>query len=231
MWRNKSLQVLVVVLTMAACCAARADVITVLNNSFESPATADYTYSIDNWNTASSNYGVLKNAGLHGNLMANCDGNQFAFMPMWDLTGGTHEMWQDLPSTFEAGKKYTLTVGVGARSDEAAMTGMDLQLRLFYRPAPGSSEALGVAETSVLWDNVSNSSFTDYMATATVAAGNACVGKTMGIHLKSNGLVNGADWSLDNVRLTVESVPEPECIVMLASMIVSLMAYAWRKRK
>jgi len=153
MWRNRSLQVFAVLVVLMACGMARAD--TILNPSFELPAVSDYGYGITDWTTASAGFGVLKNLGAHGNLMANCDGSQFAFMPAY-TDEGSREMWQDLPTTFEVGKTYTLTVGVGARSDEP-MPDATLDVRLFYRPETGSNESPTVATTTVAWNSLSNS--------------------------------------------------------------------------
>ena len=45
------------------------------------------------------------------------------------------------------------------------------------------------------------------------------------------GVIIGTGTYADNVRLDISEVPEPSTLVLLASGLVGLLAYAWRKRK
>jgi hypothetical protein len=54
------------------------------------------------------------------------------------------------------------------------------------------------------------------------------VGGTAADPIGGYGLFQGA---IDNVSFTVTTTPEPSTIVLLASALVGLSAYAWRKRK
>jgi len=229
MWRNSVLTVLAVLIGLTAAGSARADSIPVANYSFEDPVTTDHTSPIPGWSSDNpGSDGVLLN-GSHGNFMANCDGSQCAYVPLY--TNGW--IWQDLPNTFTfvAGDTYTLTVALGARSDEVVpgLSNVNIEARLFYRPFVGSGDAPVVATTSVNWTSLSNSAFTDFSATATVNPGDACVGKTMGILIQALPTDYSSDISVDNVRLTV--VPEPSSIALTLFAVVGLLAYAWRKRR
>jgi hypothetical protein len=226
MWRNNILIGLMVFIALTMASLARADLISVKNASFESPATTEYTYGISDWSAAGPWSGVMLNNGVHGNVMANCDRDQFAFLPTWTLGW----IWQDLSTTFEAGKTYTLTVGFGACANELPLKDQSLELRLFYRPAPGSDDAPSVASTTVAWNSLSNSSFTDFSATATVNAGDPCVGKTMGILLYAPSVGISADWWVDNVRLTVMPVPEPSIFLLLLPAGLALASHRKRWR-
>ena len=86
MWRDNCVQVFVVLMVLAMPALAGANVITLANPSFEQPdplANGDYQYGIPSWSMFSGgNIGILNNNGFRGNVMANCDGNHFAFIPM-----------------------------------------------------------------------------------------------------------------------------------------------------
>jgi len=227
MWRNKILTALLVLTALTMAGLARADSIPVANYSFENPGTTDHTPVIPDWSSDNPpTEGVLLN-GSHGNFMANCDGSQCAYVPLWS----NGWIWQDLPNTFVAGDTYTLTVALGARSDEVvdSLSNVNIELRLFYRPSESPGSAPAVATTSVNWTSLSNSAFTDFSATATVNPGDACVGKTMGILIQALPTDYSSDISVDNVRLTV--VPEPSSIALTLFAVVGLLAYAWRKRR
>jgi hypothetical protein len=212
---------------------ARADSIAVLNSSFESPdvsASPYYAMAIDDWGRGNGSEGTILNNNVYGDNLAGCDGSQMAFVPVYNPGWGSGLIYQDLAATFEAGKTYTLTAAFALFSHEPDAPGSTLEMRLHYRIEEDPNQAPAAATTTVLWDDLSKTEFRDFSASITVNAGDSMVGRPMGISMWGGGNGPGADFAVDNVRLTVTSVPEPSVVALALSGMIGLLAYAWRKR-
>jgi hypothetical protein len=222
------------VLLLAALAAVQAPLsaqqsITVPNFSFESP-TAPSTFpfvniNVDSWQKAPEPayygpaigipFGIpwIGTAGvfLDVNPYANHDGTQAGYIlgfPEVTLfqdysTSPTHEF----NATFEAGKSYTLTVGVFGKSTLAP--GSTLELSLYY--LDDANNHMAVASTTVTYSAdafpITNPlNLIDFSVTVpTVHGGDAWAGKNIGIQLLSTtplALSTGGNWDFDNVRLT-----------------------------
>jgi hypothetical protein len=72
--------------------------------------------------------------------------------------------------------------------------------------------------------------FTD-VVTYTVPNDSPYIGKALGVMVAGMGGAYNGELSIDNVHLTVTPAPEPSTLVLLGTGALSLVAYAWRKRK
>jgi hypothetical protein len=142
--------------------------------------------------------------GTNTTFIFNCDGVQAAFMfglPQLALS-------QDLSAKFNAGKTYTLTVGLIGGGGGMPL-GSTLQLSLYYRDA--SSNMVIVAQTTVTNTTAnfsSNTNFVDFQVQVPgVRPTDLWVGQNIGIQLLAtpDPYNPGGYWDVDNVRL-VEGV-------------------------
>ena len=229
--------------------SALADVITVQNNSFETPTVTGLGNPfVTSWSTpgpvstefppGSGNF-VNTNCGNFINTpvgaqdhIDNVDGNQAAFVSA--LSG--NEFNQTLGVNFEAGKSYTLTVGIGHNygggnpafqpDPTAKMT-----LRIFYTDAQSVRHYL--ASTDVINSAATGLSAThllDFSATtALLAANNAAVGSPLSISMISASPVanSGGFFDLDNVRVS-SALPEP---TSLSLVVIGTGALLARRRR
>jgi hypothetical protein len=101
--------------------------------------------------------------------------------------------------------------------------GCQVQALLFYRDDSNAAHDLAynnVTFTDGNWHN--------YTLNWTSQAGESYIGKPLQVQFQS--LYGG--WSIvDNVVGSVTSTPEPGTLVLVALGVLSLLCYAWRKRK
>lgn len=200
--------------------------IAVPNASFESPPTSFVSIYVDSWQqTPQPDLGDESTwqTGVFSNSpppIDNCDGNQAAFL----LVDTNHEvaLFQDYDSTdyanptpthafnatFEAGKSYTLTVGViggGGGMNEGAT----LDLSLYYRDA--LSNIVTVAATNIAYTASlfpSHTHLVDFQALVpTIRASDPWSGRHIGIQLLAEPDPQGGYWDVDNVRLSSTVAP------------------------
>ncbi len=134
----------------------------------------------------------------------NCDGVQAAFLFALPQVA----MAEDLGATFNAGKSYTLTVGVIGGGGGMAQNST-FQLSLYYRDA--SSNIVNVAATTIT-NTAANfpteTHFVDFhVQVPGVQSTNSWAGRNIGIQLlatpdTNNPQAYGGYWDVDNVRLT-----------------------------
>jgi len=208
-------------------CAAN---VYVPNFSFESPSTAFVDPRIDSWQKApqpatfdTNVFGAWDNlAGVFVNPappnadhIDNGDGNQLAYLFSYPQVA----IFQDYASTdwsnatpthafnakFEAGKSYSLTVGLTSSSEEPLNPGSTLQLILYYRD--GSNNIATVAARTVTYDTNVFTNLTHLIdfevSVPRVQTNDPWAGQNIGIQFQSTvapDLIGGV-WDLDNVRL------------------------------
>ncbi|MGB8168906.1 MAG: PEP-CTERM sorting domain-containing protein, partial [Chthoniobacteraceae bacterium] len=105
---------------------------------------------------------------------------------------------------------------IGAGGSQSLPNDAALQLRLYYRD--GLNNKVTVATSTFLFNPALDpgdiNHLYDYSVTSpTVQAGNAWVGKNIGIEIATPGTPSFAYWDLDKAR--VDSVPEPSSILLL----------------
>jgi hypothetical protein len=234
MWKNKCIALCALLMVLALPGISCAELITVGNPSFESPnvlADPYYAFQIDGWNTYMGNEGVIANNNIYGDNLANCDGSQVAFLPAYATNWAPFGLiYQDLTTTLEAGYTYTLTIGAGLFTHEADAPGATMECRLHYRQPDDPSAAPAAATTTIAWEQLIKTELREFSASITVKPGDDCVGKTMGISFWGAGNGPGADFALDNVRLTATPVPEPSSVVLALSAIAGLLVCVRRYR-
>ncbi len=217
-----------VALPVAAACMciagqAQAGLLTVANYSFENPTTGFVSNAITNWtqtdqpNNFNSAYtggypwqvttGIFANNPGPG-YITNLDGNQSAFFFAVPGDG----IYQQTSNTYQAGKNYSLTVGVIGDS-QGLPDGATMALQLYYNNG-GNRTVIGsqtVTENATNFPN--HTTAYDYtLNLATVQASDAWAGQQIGIELvaTSDYPLAGSYWDVDNVRLDEELAPVPE---------------------
>jgi PEP-CTERM motif len=212
------------------------------NHSFESPSTPFVSNNFDSWQKTArpayfdfieQNYGytwnqmsgIFAGAGAYGNLSGSQGTYLFSFPQVgllqdydtmdYNDAAPTH----DFNATFDAGKSYTLTLGVFGKGLAGNMTeGSMLGLSLYYRN--GASLVTVGSPTIVTYSaagfpNFGSLNLQDFQVNIpTVQAGDAWAGQHIGIKIESIYGTGDGYWDIDNVRLT--AVPEPGSLGLIA---------------
>lgn len=211
----------------------------VANFSFELPVTTFVDTRIDSWTktpqpdwfqpqggvTWDQTSGVFANtAPGAANHIVNMEGSQAVYLFGLPQAGFS----QVLGSTFEAGLQYTLTLGVLGGGNIAE--GTSLLVGLFYVDAAGAP--VTVAASTVTYSKAGFPTSTvllDQQAVSGVLqAGDASVGKNIGIQIVGTSGDGAGYWDLDNVRVTASAVPEPGMWALMALGLGGLVAVRHR---
>lgn len=206
--------------------ALQAQELTVPNFSFESPAVPQGFPAVtvfeawqktpppngfpdpSQWDNLS---GIFPNAPAGDpRHIENADGNQVAFLfPVLGVS-----LYQEIPSVYEVGQSYGLTLGL--RGGGALAAGVDFQVSLYYSDA-GNRVPIASALVTSTPDFVTTTVLFDIeVQSAVVQAGDAWAGRNIGIELRpaANNTAPGiAYWEADKVRVT--AVPEPGALPLL----------------
>jgi hypothetical protein len=223
---------------------AQAGLLSVPNYSFENPTTTFVTNSITNWtqtdqpgnfNSAyTGGYPWQVTTGIFANqpgpsYIDNLDGTQSAYFFAVPGDG----IYQQTSNTYQAGKNYSLTVGVIGAS-QGLPDGATMALQLYYTDGGGNRVAIGsqtVTENSANFPNHTHAY--DYtLNLATVQASDAWAGQQIGIELvaTSDYPLAGSYWDVDNVRLDEEVAPVPEPASAAALFALGGVAMQLRRR-
>ena len=132
---------------------------------------------------------------------------------------------QTLASTYTAGDTYTLTVAAALYKAGTGNNALEIML--------GTSPANPIAELTIANSDLAVGSFADFTVSTgpiTGAAAGAPIVVWLGEAVAGTA---GPSYYVNNVRLadSTPSVPEPCALALLASGLLGLAAYAWRKRK
>lgn len=229
---------------MVALIAAAANADTVLmdattnNGSFENPGPVGPSY-YTGYNASYSVYsyanatpvGWVADGPSHtvdlqtpGTLTSNVTGNQFAVLS--DPAQWGDGITTTLGATYLANTKYTLKANIGSNIDT-----LDCNAYAYIKAVDGSGltiantyQEIGTAITA---HDVMTAMPTFVLDTT---AHPEYVGQYIQIHFGfgGGGYTGGNQFFIDNVRLT--ATPEPSTLVLVATGVMGLLAYAWRKR-
>ncbi len=210
--------------------------IAVPNGSFESPVTDFAGPEMAGWEKAPEPFWYVDPTGmfpweaLMGQFLNttngspdhidNIDGSQAAWLfalpdvaiyqDYTTISGSGDTASHPFNAQFEAGKAYTLTVGV-IGGGGGMSNGATLEIAFYYRDR--SNQMVTVGATTITNSKTlfpTNTYFTDFQArTPFVKATDAWAGKRIGIRLASTvGFdLQGGYWDVDNVRLAESVVP------------------------
>ena len=234
------------VLIVVSCAGfANAESLTILNHSFENPATAFADYNIDDWQTSGPTNSVPNpfggpnivgqtDTGVFLNVpftdpndenntvtIADMDGNQGGFI--FDLLNANEPIaiFQTLGDAYTIGQQYSLTVGLAKSVSEFAPPmpeAASLRVSLYYLDGGGRVEIAGLTVTGGQLSGLEMRDFS--FTTDSVQLDHAWAGQPIGIAFDPlTG--TGGTFDIDNVRLT--AVPEPASILLLSGLTVMLM--------
>ena len=236
---------LAIVTLLTAGSLAKAEIV-VQNAGFESAITTG-------WTQITTESGAIVNNGTVLNAVSNAEGNNIAYLDAhWNYStvvyGG---LYQALSSNYTVGESYKLTVSVAAADYVSGLgyttPALDhpidtMEIRLYWDNA-GTKTIINSSQP-IVFGGLSTSSLTDYSVTIpTVQIGDLYQGKAIGVwfqttfkNMVDNWPTNQVDgwntyWLVDNVRVTATAAPEPSTIVLLATGLLALLAYAWRRRR
>jgi hypothetical protein len=258
MFRNMSVMALALLAVLATSGLAVADMaIPVTNNSFESPVTTAegeviggtaYPWigfnSMPGWSvvdtyrhtvTTDCNAGVVSGneARFAGSPPTGGDGTQYAwFGTCVEGNQGNRALYQELSETYQAGQTYNLSAMLGQAPFGSPQNSTDtVRLELCYRTSTDYSAITNVASNDLAWSALNSGSLTSSSTSVTVGAGSAAIGQHIGIWIAGGTVTGGAGYYYlaDKVELT--ATPEPCTAALLSIGLISLLAYAWRKRK
>ena len=205
--------------------------ITVLNNSFEDAGSTPGALSltISDWTDMTNGTHYSQNAtcadGYCRLLLATPSAPSTAVSP-------NAQIEQVLSTNFAASTKYSLTVAIGGNIQNPATDsdGGAYDIALYA----GTTQLVAASGTNYVGSGPTMS-YKDLTITYDPSAPGAptgTVGDALQIQLKGKDNYSGQFWTVyDNVRLTSEAVPEPRHTVLLATGLIGLLCYAWRKRK
>ena len=157
--------------------------------------------------------------GVVAKRITNADGAQLAYInAIYDPNGTTdagvpvvNEIFQQIPSSYQPGQQYTLSVGVAISSVQPPPTGATLRLELYYLDASQARQP--VSATLVANDattNLANDALKYFtVQTPVVTSAAAYANQAIGILISTtdNGPTTGGTFDVDNV--TLAAVPEP----------------------
>lgn len=212
----------------------RAQSLPVVNPSFESPNIVFASASTPTgWQRFEQNIdpeqpkgGIFDNTAVgSADHIGNVDGGQVAFV----FGGPDIAFFQDLTSTFDIGKSYSFTLGVGGGGGGMAF-GTTLELRFYYRDASSNKITISSATRQIVYDAALQAQdpapiniLFDYTATVgTVSVGDPWAGKTIGIEFGGAPTVPGGSgyWDVDKARVAI--VPEPGSALLLSAGLAGL---------
>jgi hypothetical protein len=158
-----------------------------------------------------------------GAYITNTSGSQCGYM----FANIGMALSQTLSTTYQPGKSYQLTVGLGGGSGRTAPMpqGTPIDIGLYYLDGTGNPQFVGTTEVS--WSGSLPAgyvtSLTDYSLTIpAIGMGDLAAGKNIGVAIfePATAPTDGSYWDVDNVRLA--AVPEPASLAMFAGGGVGL---------
>jgi hypothetical protein len=228
---------------LMAAAIVQGGIVTVPNFSFEDPDLSGTIYAgqgyndfVPGWLNAYGVFGEALNIyPSHGDIVGG-EGNQAAWLggPTGSYSTGTaSQMWTNTSEIYEAGNSYEMKVGVSRISYAPGVSGASLDLWFYYLNPDGTFGSMIGTPTTATYDTTFASTMTDFTVNVpTLASDDPAFGGTVCVAFYA--MNNPGDmmcWLVDNVRVTSTPVPEPGTIALLATGLLGLLAYAWRKKK
>lgn len=222
--------------------SASATAIAINNSSFQIPAMddgGDSGTSTPYWNKDLSNTAYISIAnvtdgsfpGTSGSpgLISGGDSTQLVYNYMGSPGGFGGRIFAGTQNgdTLQAGT-YTLKVAVG---NDQNWTGGEAYLDLgTYNGASGDGNGY-MSEKHVLAASIPGGSMTTFQTQLIVSGSDPQIGNPIliSLHAVNNKGSGAAVVCFDNVRL--DYVPEPGTMALVASGLLGLLCYAWRKRR
>lgn len=223
---------LAVVMMLASAAVVQADIVNIVNPSFESPTpltdTNDETglcATPDGWTwtradlTAAGLFNLSQTSGPGPKVSSIPDGSQ----AVWANRSSLHQV---LSATLKANTTYTLTLYAGARSDlDMNQFGdSDPTVRLGYGSTYGENLLTAASSNCPI---AARGTWQLWTLTYETGANPAGLNQPLRVELNASSI----QPLFDMVQLSSATVPEPSMLAMVSASVMGLLAYAWRKRK
>lgn len=229
---------------------AAAELVTLINPSFESPALADgvlendgpgpgFSFDPPGWslgpNAGAQGYGTLNPSGIFNNDAGNNtpvggDGAQH-YLIYQASPGQGVTLYQNVTDTLTSNKVYTLTLAIGRQiNGDAVNWGFSLMTQnQSFTGGYGNFPYL--ARLTGTRDDLISGQFVDKSVTFTTTGSTPDLGQPLRVTFWSEGASGGNRISFDNVRLDVANVvvPEPSTALLCGSGL-AILAW-WRRRR
>jgi hypothetical protein len=221
--------------------AANAELIYPLNPSFESPVvTASPWYitpaTLTNWTSSGSSGSANRLTRNNCTVVGPHSGyTDYQWNAMYGAKGGYWDVSQVLANTIQANTSYQLLTDMDSDTAGWNMGPNATLIMTLYAYSAGVSTVIGTSTIAGTTIDATNGVFTAYSTPDTVPDV-SLVGQQLRVllHLNIPNLTQpnpGSGVNVDNVRIGATGVPEPATLSLLASGLIGLVCYGWRKRR
>jgi hypothetical protein len=197
-----------------------------MNGTFELPAIQADFYSANPpqyWHGSDALYilnGAWATSPSHEGYGSIPDGNQLV------ETVGGGALWQNAGIALQTGWTYAITVQAQSHYADGGNSGIGTaRIGLLAADTAGFGDE-GNCFAIQRFSDVASGSWRTLSVSGTYTGPG---GQYLGAYIDTNA---SPSWvGFDSVSLTATPAPEPSAIVLLATSLIGLLAYAWRKRK
>lgn len=205
---------------VATCVPAQAELLPVVNGSFESPSTTFVTQAATGWALGgppeSAVSGVFNNNSTSSGdpaHLTNAVGDQLAFIG----TETGNEMTQFIPGTvFETATQYTLSVGIALSNTLMPHPNDAVHIALYYVNAADKRHSVASSDIVNSPDNALKTNLVQYFTAQSpvLFPDDSAVGKPIGIELSTVG-ASGRYFDLENLTVDAQL-----CVARCPSFVV-----------
>ena len=179
------------------------------------PTNVEFAGTTDVGGVPTNANGVLPNGGQVGFLAYGSEGD--IDMRLNQTTG----------HTIVSGETFTLNFSAGRRADEMAHTWCGVWSGVTAKLVDGTGAVIGSQDFTTA---PALGAFSQFTMTATATGSNSGLLKVEFFSDVNTTSYNAHEF-LDSVSVSTNTAPEPSTVVLLATGLIGLLCYAWKKRK